>query len=193
VWLICKITLGRGKNKILVRGIKGAEWVFCPTIRSTKRDRVSIDRCQRCRHFIRLDQQYILQARTKRKTFSFGKTTSKGICRIAGLSRKSKITHPRPRSLPHIPNLTKERELLLDVFEEKDHLVIIAELPSVDENNVGIKTEENMLTISAGHAARKYRKRIQLPTSIKKDTIESTYKNNILQVIFEKLCTTKNG
>ena len=193
MWLICRTALGRGKGKILLRGIKGAEWVFCPAIKSTKRDRVSIDRCQGCKYFVRFQQTYVPETRTAGQRFSFRKTTSKGTCHIAKRPIRSKTTHPHATPSLYIPNLIEEKKPLIDIFEEIGHIVILAELPSVDENDVGLKAEENTLTISADNATRKYKKKVQLPTAVKKDTIKSIYKNNILQVTLEKLCTTKNG
>ncbi|KPV63514.1 MAG: Hsp20/alpha crystallin family protein [Candidatus Bathyarchaeota archaeon BA2] len=188
MWLTCRATLGRGKNKLLVRGTEGVEWVFCPAIKSIKRDRVSTARCQGCKHFIRFEQTYIFQTHTTRKTLSFGTTTtSKGTCHIAKPSSRSRTTYPHATPLPHVPNLIKEREPLIDIFEEEDHLIILAELPSVNEKDVNIKTEENTLTISAFTATKKYLRIIKLPVPVKKDTIKFTYRNNILQVRLEKL------
>jgi len=184
VWLICNATLWRGKNKLLIRGIEGVEWVFCPLIKSLKRDRVSIDLCQKCKHFVRFQQ--IVVPETSRSTF-FGTTILKGTYRIARPSRGSRISHSRATPLPRIPGLIQEREPLLDLFEEGDHLIVLAELPSVDENDVDIKAEENTLTISAENAAKKYLQKVELPTPIKKETIKYTYRNGIIQVRLEKL------
>ena len=93
--------------------------------------------------------------------------------------------------LSHIPGLIGEREPLVDLFEEAHHLIVLAELPGVDEKDLNIKAEENTLTISADTATRKYLKKVELPTPIRKDTIKSTYKNNILQVRLEKLETSQ--
>lgn len=195
MWLICRAALGRGKNKLLVRGVEGAEWVFCPLIKSIKRDRVSTDRCQGCKHFIRFEQTYIPQTHTKGKTFFFGSAASaasKGTFRIARPLGRLKTTHPRASPFPRIPGLIKEREPLIDIFVEEDHLIVLAELPSVDEKDLNIKADEDTLTISANNKAKKYLKMVQLPTPIKKETIKSTYKNNILQLRLEKLRTTKH-
>ena len=187
MWLICKASLGKGKNKLLIRGVDGAEWVFCPLIKSIKRDRVSTERCQRCKHFVRFQQTYIPEtSRTSKKLF-FGTTTLKGTFHIARPSSRSRTAHPRVTPLPCIPGVIKEREPLLDLFEEEDHLIVLAELPSVKENDVNIKAEENTLTISVDNATKKYLKKVQLPTPINKDPVKSTYRNNILQARLEKL------
>ena len=94
MWLICGTTLGRGKNKLLVRGIEGAEWVFCPIVRSSKGGRVSTDSCQGCRHFIRFEQTHIPQARIMKKTFFMKTTSPKETFHIARTLNRSRATHP---------------------------------------------------------------------------------------------------
>jgi len=187
MWIICKATLGRGKNKLLIRGVEGVEWVFCPLIKSFKRDRVSIDRCQKCKHFVRFQQIHVPETSRTSGVLFFGTTNLKSTYRFAGSSRGSRISRSHATPLSPIPGLTKEREPLLDLFEEGDHLIVLADLPNVDENDINIKAEENTLTISADTAARKYLQKVELPTPIKKDSIKYTHRNGILQVILEKL------
>ncbi len=74
-----------------------------------------------------------------------------------------------------------KREPIIDVFEEKDHISVIAELPGVEEKDIETKIKDSILEISAG----KYRKTIMLP-SIPKSIIERTYKNGILQLKIER-------
>lgn len=88
--------------------------------------------------------------------------------------------------------MTKERQPLIDVFEEQDHLTVLAELPGVNEKDIKIKADESTLTIIANNNTKKYLKKVRLPTSIKKDTVKSFYRNNILQVRLEKLRATKH-
>jgi HSP20 family molecular chaperone IbpA len=188
VWLICRAAIGKGKNKLLVRGIEGAQWVFCPLIKSTKRDRISTDRCQTCKHFVRFKEISVPQTPTAKKTPFFRTSVSKSTFHIKKTSR-SKTAHPPATLFPYIPSLTKERQLLVDIFEEQDHLIILAELPGVNEKDFNIKTDQDTLTISTNNKTPKYLKKVQLPTAIKRGIIKSTYKNNILQVKLKKLNT----
>jgi len=184
VWLICQAALGRGKNKRLVRGIQGAEWVFCPLIKSVKNGRIGTDRCQRCKHFVRFEQTYIPQAQTTpalRGTFDIRRP----------LGRLG-VTHPHATPFPHIPSLIKERQPLIDIFEEEDHIKVLAELPGVEEKDVNIITDEKTIMITAENATKKYLKIVRLPTCIKKSKIKSTYRNNILQISLEKLRATEH-
>lgn len=74
-----------------------------------------------------------------------------------------------------------EREPIIDVFEEKDHISVIAELPGIEEKDIETKLTGNILEISAG----KYSKMITMP-SFPKSIIEKTYKNGILQLKIER-------
>lgn len=74
-----------------------------------------------------------------------------------------------------------EREPIIDVFEEKEHISVIAELPGVEEKDIETKLEGDILEISAG----KYRKIITLPSAVK-SIIERNYKHGILQLKIER-------
>jgi HSP20 family protein len=74
-----------------------------------------------------------------------------------------------------------EREPIIDVFEEKEHISVIAELPGVEEKDIETKLNEGALEISAG----KYRKIVTLPSAAK-SIIERTYKHGILQLKIER-------
>lgn len=187
MWLICGATLGRGKNKLLVRGIGGAEWVFCPSIKSTQRDRISIVHCQGCRHFVRFEQAYIPQTRVTRKTVSSNTRTSKDSFNVAGRLKRPRATQSFGL-LHHIPSLMNERQPSIDVFEEENYYVVLTELPGVDEKDIEVKADENSVTITAENTAKKYFKIVRFPTHIHEDTTDLTCRNNILQLRLKKLC-----
>jgi HSP20 family molecular chaperone IbpA len=192
MWLVCGTTLGRGKNKLLVRGIDGAEWVFCPIVKSLKRGRVGISSCQGCRHFIRFEQTCIPQTYIMKKTLFIKTTSPKETFHITRTLNRSRATHPSFTSLPHMPSLTKEKPPLVDIFEEGDYLIVLAELPGIDEKDINIETDESTITITAENETKKYLKIVRLPTHIKRGAIEFTHKNNILQVRLKKLRDAKD-
>jgi len=100
---------------------------------------------------------------------------------------------PAPTRIPMPPTAgpIKEREPIVDVFEEKDHVRVTAELPDVKENEIDLKIEDNTLTITVDTPARKYYKQVELPTAVKKKPIESNYRNGILEVKLKKAKNTK--
>jgi len=93
--------------------------------------------------------------------------------------------------LPPITGTIKEKEPIVDVFEEENCLRVMVELPGVEENEINLKAEENTLTISTDTSARTYYKKVDLPTLVKKETIESSYRNGILEVKLKKAKNTK--
>ena len=57
------------------------------------------------------------------------------------------------------------REPVVDVFEEKDHTLVVAEMPGVSTKDVKLTVKDDLLTIYAEKRDKKYRKEILLPRS----------------------------
>ncbi|MBI2471929.1 MAG: Hsp20/alpha crystallin family protein [Planctomycetes bacterium] len=74
------------------------------------------------------------------------------------------------------------REPIVDVFEESDHTMIVAEMPGVEEKDIRIDLKDDILQISAETREKKYHKEILLKESFTKDKIVRTYKNGILEI-----------
>jgi len=90
------------------------------------------------------------------------------------------------KKTPEGPTVTEEREPLTDVFDEKDEVVVIAEIPGVSEDGVSVDLKGDILEISAAGKNRKYRKEVLLPVQVKKETLSYTFKNGILEVRIKK-------
>jgi len=103
------------------------------------------------------------------------------------ISRPNREVSKMHTSLPPITGTIKEKEPIVDVFEEEDCLRVMAELPGVEENGINLKAEENTLTISTDTSARTYYKKVELPTSVKKEVFGSSYRNGILEVKLRKM------
>jgi len=191
VWLICNGSIGRGKNKLLIRGIDGAEWVFCPLMGSIKTDRISTDRCQRCRNFIGFEQIRVQQAHVTGRMFHFRAHALRGSFHVRRSLGRSKHTNPYAMPVPSIRSLIRPREPLIDIFQDEEYITVLVELPGVDEKDIDIKADEKTLTISAENATKKYLEIVKLPTYISKDPAKFTYRNNILQIKLKKLCDPK--
>ena len=90
------------------------------------------------------------------------------------------------KKTPEGPTVTEEREPLTDVFDEKDEVVVIAEIPGVSEEGITLNLEGDILEISAVGKNKKYRKEVLLPVQVKRETPSYTYKNGILEVRIKK-------
>jgi len=86
----------------------------------------------------------------------------------------------------HLRKPPGEMEPLIDIFDEGNHLIVVAELPGAKEEDIKLSLEGSLLKISADTSAGKYRKEVSLPTPVKTDLIKTGYKNNVLEVKLEK-------
>lgn len=87
---------------------------------------------------------------------------------------------------PEGATVKEEREPVTDVFEEAEEIVIIAEMPGVDEKDIRLDLKGDILEISAQRGERKYYKEILIPARIKPETMISSYKNGILEIRIKK-------
>ena len=73
----------------------------------------------------------------------------------------------------------------VDVFDEGDHLRVVAEPPGIEEHDIKTEAKGTMLTILAERGDRKYSERIELPTPITGE-ISLTYKHGVLELKLKK-------
>ena len=90
------------------------------------------------------------------------------------------------KETPQGPVVEEVREPMVDVFDEKDHILVIVELPGVSEEDIKIDIEGDILKLTASNKERKYAKEVLLPAKVKKEGIKSSYKNGILEVTLPK-------
>jgi HSP20 family protein len=90
------------------------------------------------------------------------------------------------RETPKGPVVEEVREPIVDVFDEEDHIVVIAELPGVSEDKINIEAAGDILNLAASDTDRKYAKEILLPSKVKADSVKTSYKNGILEITIEK-------
>jgi HSP20 family protein len=95
----------------------------------------------------------------------------------------------------------------VDIFERQDHLVIRAEVPGVDMEDMDIRIENGVLTL---HGERKQETEVQeqnayrmeriygmftrsfsLPTTVDAAKVTATYKDGVLEVTVPKIETAK--
>ncbi len=89
----------------------------------------------------------------------------------------------------------------VDIFETDDNIVILADMPDVDENSVDITLEKNVLSISgytepnrpdnyslayAEYEAGSYRRNFTLSDMIDRDNIGATVKDGVLSLTLPK-------
>ncbi|NQT49016.1 MAG: Hsp20/alpha crystallin family protein [Chloroflexi bacterium] len=78
------------------------------------------------------------------------------------------------------------REPMTDVFDEGETLVVIAELPGIEEDGIHLEVRDDILNLAAETNHRSYSKEILLPAPVDADSMESTYKTGILEIKLKK-------
>ena len=78
------------------------------------------------------------------------------------------------------------REPLVDVFDEKGTIRIIAELPGVEADGIKVELVGDILTIAAESKDRKYQKEVLLPAKGMRESLKTSFHNGILEVTVAK-------
>ncbi|MEM2419555.1 MAG: Hsp20/alpha crystallin family protein [Candidatus Bathyarchaeia archaeon] len=102
--------------------------------------------------------------------------------------KRSPYTHPYKRLNVEWKAVSKWREPkpLLDVFNEEDCIVIVAELKGFKRENIKVNVENQQLTLSAKFQNRRYYKRLNLPDVVIPESMHTTYKNGVLEIRLKK-------
>ena len=102
-------------------------------------------------------------------------------------------SHPYMYRVPKVDGEVKCRELkpLVDVFEEKDEVVVVAELAGFNRENQRISVKSQRLTLSAEGSDRKFYKSLNLPERVIPSTMRTTYKNGVLEIHLKKVVEEK--
>lgn len=122
--------------------------------------------------------------------------TEPGIRGVWGLSFKSGLGKEEPTIEP-FGNIKRDRnsgevvvesvrEPLVDMFDEQDRLLIIAELPGVVQDDIQLQLHDDVLELSAARGEIQYHKEVLLPASFSSDQMGFTCRNGILEVTLMK-------
>jgi len=99
-----------------------------------------------------------------------------GRVRKWSLGRGNSSRTERTETPPPVP-----QERPADIFDEKDHIKVIAEIPGLEGNDIEINLQNDILTIDVGIPEHKYHQELKLPCA-PKGKPEKSYKNGILEV-----------
>lgn len=89
------------------------------------------------------------------------------------------------------PGVRKERAPLVDVVEEGEDVVVVAELPGVEREDIVLHTVHDHLVISIDTPKRRFRKRLRLPAEVDPGSARVSYKNGVLEVRLKKISEEK--
>jgi HSP20 family protein len=82
--------------------------------------------------------------------------------------------------------ITPSLEPLVDVVEEDDEIIVVAEVPGVEKDEIKVRIKGTALTIHADNPHRPYHKVIELPSRVQKEDAKSAIRNGVLEVRLKK-------
>jgi HSP20 family protein len=104
-----------------------------------------------------------------------------------GVGGMPKVEHfGNIRTTEEGPVVAEVREPLVDIFDEGQEIVIVAELPGVAEEDIRTEVQDDILSLETT-GERKYAKEILLPEAVDAATLQRTYKNGILELRLKKV------
>lgn len=99
-------------------------------------------------------------------------------------------TGARPRRQPQAPKTPKPPEVVeptVDVFDEPQEIMVVAEVPGVGLKDLELKIQGQVLSLSTKPGARMgYKKEIELSSEVDAGSLKATCHNGILEVRLRK-------
>lgn len=89
------------------------------------------------------------------------------------------------RSTEEGPVVAEVREPMIDVFDEGETVLVVAELPGVAEGEITVDVKDDVLTLETT-GERKYAKEVLLPCSVDAPSMKKAHKNGVLELRFGK-------
>jgi HSP20 family protein len=104
----------------------------------------------------------------------------------AGGGKPTVETFGNIKKTPEGPKVEEEREPMTDIFDEKEEVIIIAEMPGIEQNDIKLDLKDDILDITANGKIRKYRKELLLTVKADKENMSFNYNNGILEIRIKK-------
>ncbi|MDP2948611.1 MAG: hypothetical protein Q8P22_03630 [Chloroflexota bacterium] len=70
----------------------------------------------------------------------------------------------------------------MDVFNEGDCILVIAEVPGAEEASISVELENHTLKLRAGGKYRAYRGEVGLPAEVEQSSLAWTLNNGIIEL-----------
>lgn len=90
------------------------------------------------------------------------------------------------------PLISGETEPLADVTTTDKDVKVVVEMPGIEKKDIKINAHDDTVEVfTTDTAERKYRKIIEVPSEADIETAKSTYRNGILELVFNKKVKVK--
>jgi len=80
----------------------------------------------------------------------------------------------------------KEPKPLIDIFQEKNWITIVAEIAGFNKETLKIHVKDQKITLSAKAKNRRYYKSLNLPKVVVPNAVHTTFKNGVLEIKLQK-------
>ncbi len=91
------------------------------------------------------------------------------------------------------PVVDEIREPLVDLFDEQDCILVVAEMPGVAPEDITLDLHDDILTIAAERGDKKYRREVLLPAALPADRMNWKCHNGVLEVRLAKTADRMPG
>ncbi|MCU0490896.1 MAG: Hsp20/alpha crystallin family protein [Chloroflexaceae bacterium] len=110
----------------------------------------------------------------------YGFTVRSGIGGVPRVERFGNI-----RTTEKGPEVAETREPLVDLFDEAHEMVVVAELPGVNEADITVEIHDDILNLETS-GERRYAREVLLPAKAAAASMQKTYRNGILEIRVQK-------
>lgn len=80
------------------------------------------------------------------------------------------------------PVVQEVREPPVDVFDEQDYTLVVAEMPGIGTEDVHVDVKDDLLTITAEKGEKKYKKEVLLPQAFPPEKVQVSCANGVLEI-----------
>jgi HSP20 family molecular chaperone IbpA len=127
---------------------------------------------------------------------AFGRTKEKKntprVFRVKNVGpRKQRYSHSYELPKSYDRTKLREPEPLIDVLEEKDEIVVIAEFAGFDNEHLRVDVKDMRLVLTAQAGDRKYYKSLNLPSRVIPKAIHLKRRNGVLEIRLTKTIEEK--
>jgi len=96
-------------------------------------------------------------------------------------------TQPGRQRRPKAPEPPETVEPVVDVFDEPREILVVAEVPGVGINDLELKIQDKVLSLSTKPETRRgYKKDIELNSEVDANSLRATCRNGVLEVRLQK-------
>jgi HSP20 family molecular chaperone IbpA len=102
--------------------------------------------------------------------------------------RTNRIVHPPyyRSSKNYAKRKWKEPKPLIDIFQEKNWITVVAEIAGFNRETLKINVKDRKITLSAKAKNRRYYKSLNLPKVVVPSAVHTTFKNGVLEIKLKK-------